>query len=82
MDSRRHETADRMRDMPGLAYASLTDDPLVPMLVCFNSEPVGEIHKDVPGAVLNWHARAYNAGGLLPAARIAADSLVWRGGEL
>lgn len=85
----RQAAAERLRRMPGLAYASMTDDPLGPMLVTYQGEPVGEIHKSAPGAVQNWHAQAYNADGELGqvtgpflTARLAADSLIREGGEL
>lgn len=67
----------------GLAYASLTDDQLGPMLVTYQHKPIGELHTTSPSALHNWHARRYREDGSLSdptgpygTARAAAASLI------
>jgi len=67
----------------GLAYASLTDDQLGPMLVTYQHEPIGELHTTSPSALHDWHARRYLEDGSLSeptgpygTARAAAASLI------
>jgi hypothetical protein len=66
-----------------LAYASLTDDQLGPMLVTYQHKPIGEVHTTSPSALRDWHARAYLPDGSLGEsdgpylnARAAAASLI------
>lgn len=66
-----------------LAYASLTDDQLGPMLVTYHHKPLGEVHTTSPSALKDWYAQPYLADGSLGAssgpyvnARAAAASLI------
>lgn len=66
-----------------LAYASLTDDQLGPMLVTYQHKPLGEVHTTSPSALKDWYAQPYLADGSLGAddgpyvnARAAAASLI------
>jgi hypothetical protein len=66
-----------------LAYASLTDDQLGPMLVTYQHQPIGEVHTTSPSALRDWHSRAYLPDGTLGEihgpyvnARAAAASLI------
>jgi hypothetical protein len=67
----------------GLAYASLTDDQLGPMLVTYQHQPIGELHTTSPSALRDWHAQAYRSDGSLGessgpyvTARAAAAALI------
>jgi hypothetical protein len=66
-----------------LAYASLTDDQLGPMLVTYQHKPIGEVHTGSPSALKDWYAQPYQDDGSLGAssgpyvnARAAAASLI------
>lgn len=66
-----------------LAYASLTDDQLGPMLVTYHHKPIGEVHTTSPSALRDWYARPYRQDGSLGAAsgpymnaRAAAASMI------
>lgn len=66
-----------------LAYASLTDDQLGPMLVTYRHEPIGELHTTSPSALQDWYAQPYTEDGSLGknrgpfgTARAAAASLI------
>lgn len=66
-----------------LAYASLTDDQLGPMLVTYQHKPIGEVHTTSPSALKDWYAQPYQEDGSLGAssgpfvnARVAAASLI------
>lgn len=66
-----------------LAYASLGDDQLGPMLVTYRHKPIGEVHTESPSALKDWYARPYRADGSLGEsdgpyvnARAAAASLI------
>jgi len=83
----RQEVAVKLCKRDGLAYASLTDDQLGPMLVTYQHRPIGELHTTSPSALHDWHARPYTEDGTLGAstgpygtARAAAASLI-RGRE-
>ena len=83
MQLARARTAARLRKKEGLAYASLTDDQLGPMLVTYRHEPIGELHTTSPSALHDWHARRYLEDGSLGeptgpygTARAAAASLI------
>lgn len=67
----------------GLAFASLTEDRLGPMLVTYQHQPIGELHTTSPSAFHDWHARRYLEDGSLSdptgpygTARAAAASLI------
>lgn len=49
----------------GLAYASLTEDRLGPMLVTYQHKPIGEVYTTSPSALRDWHAQAYLPDGTL-----------------
>lgn len=79
----RQELAEELCKKEGLAYASLTDDQLGPMLVTYRHKPLGEVHTTSPSALKDWHARPYLADGSLGEehgpyvnARAAAASLI------
>lgn len=66
-----------------LAYASLADDQLGPMLVTYQHKPIGEVHTESPSALKDWYAQPYRADGSLGEsdgpyvnARAAAASLI------
>jgi len=66
-----------------LAYASLTESQLGPMLVTYRHKPIGELHTTSPSALHDWHARRYLEDGSLSdptgpygTARAAAASLI------
>ncbi|MET8585769.1 hypothetical protein ABZX39_33600 [Streptomyces collinus] len=66
-----------------LAYASLTEDQLGPMLVTYQHRPLGEVHTTSPSALKDWYAQPYLPDGSLGAsdgpyvnARAAAASLI------
>lgn len=68
-----------------LAYASLTEDQLGPMLVTYQHKPLGEVHTTSPSALRDWHARSYREDGSLgeptgpyTTARAAAASMIPR----
>lgn len=61
----RQELTAKLCEKEGLAYASLTDDQLGPMLVTHQHKPIGEIHTTSPSALKDWHARPYAADGSL-----------------
>lgn len=69
----------------GLAYASLTEGRVGPMLVTYRHKPIGELHTTSPSALHDWHARRYLEDGSLSdptgpygTARAAAASLIPR----
>lgn len=79
----RQEVAAKLCKKEGLAYASLTDDQVGPMLVTYRHEPIGELHTTSPSALHDWHARRYLEDGSLGeptgpygTARAAAASLI------
>lgn len=83
----RQEVAAKLCEKEGLAYASLTDDQLGPMLVTYQHKPIGELHTTSPSALHDWHARRYLEDGSLSdptgpygTARAAAASLIPRRG--
>lgn len=61
----RQELAAKLCEKEGLAYASLTDNQLGPMLVTYQHKPLGEIHTTSPSALKDWHARPYLPDGSL-----------------
>lgn len=80
---KRQELAAKLCEKEGLAYASLTDDQLGPMLVTYQHKPIGELHTTSPSALQSWHARPYKADGRLGesagpyvTARAAAAALI------
>ena len=81
----RQELAAELCKKEGLAYASLTEDQLGPMLVTYQHKPIGELHTTSPSALHDWHARRYLEDGSLSApsgpyttARAAAASMIPR----
>lgn len=79
----RQELMESLCKKEGLAYASLTEDRLGPMLVTYQHKPIGELHTTSPSALHNWHARRYLEDGSLSepsepygTARAAAASLI------
>ena len=79
----RQELAAELCKKEGLAYASLTEDQLGPMLVTYQHKPIGELHTTSPSALHDWHARRYLEDGSLSdptgpygTARAAAASLI------
>jgi len=81
----RHELTAELCEKEGLAYASLTDNQLGPMLVTYRHKPIGELHTTSPSALHDWHARRYLEDGSLSdptgpygTARAAAASLIQR----
>jgi hypothetical protein len=79
----RQELVEALCRKEGLAYASLTDDQLGPMLVTYQHKPLGEVHTTSPSALRDWHAQAYLTDGTLGDshgpyvnARAAAASLI------
>jgi hypothetical protein len=79
----RQEVAAKLCEHDRLAYASLTDDHLGPMLVTYQHQPIGEVHTTSPSALKDWHARPYLPDGTLGEehgpyvnARAAAASLI------
>ena len=79
----RQEVAVKLCKRDGLAYASLTDDQLGPMLVTYQHAPIGELHTTSPSALQDWYAQPYAEDGSLGAstgpygtARAAAASLI------
>ncbi|MEV5915737.1 hypothetical protein AB0M00_43505 [Streptomyces chartreusis] len=81
----RQELVAKLCEKEGLAFASLTEDQLGPMLVTYEHKPVGELHTTSPSALHNWHARRYREDGSLSdptgpygTARAAAASLIPR----
>jgi|tagenome__1003787_1003787.scaffolds.fasta_scaffold20563810_2 hypothetical protein len=86
-DLNRQEVAAKLCRKEGLAYASLTDDQLGPMLVTYRHKPIGEMHTTSPSALQDWYAQPYAEDGSLGGstgpygtARAAAASLI-RGPE-
>lgn len=84
-DLKRQELVAKLCERGGLAYASLTDDQLGPMLVTYQHKPIGELHTTSPSALHDWHARRYLQNGSLSdptgpygTARAAAASLIPR----
>jgi hypothetical protein len=61
----RQELAASLCEKEGLAYASLTDDRLGPMLVTYRHKPIGEVHTTSPSALRDWYARPYLGEGRL-----------------
>lgn len=81
----RRELTAKLCEQKGLAYASLTDNQLGPMLVTYQHKPIGELHTTSPSALHDWHARRYLEDGSLSdpsgpygTARAAAASLIPR----
>ncbi|HEX5567113.1 MAG TPA: hypothetical protein VFY14_09360 [Streptomyces sp.] len=79
----RQELTAKLCEHDRLAYASLTDDQLGPMLVTYQHKPIGEVHTESPSALKDWYAQPYRDGGSLGAssgpyvnARAAAASLI------
>lgn len=79
----RQEVAAELCKKEGLAYASLTESQLGPMLVTYRHQPIGELHTTSPSALQDWHARRYLEDGSLSeptgpygTARAAAASLI------
>jgi hypothetical protein len=79
----RQELVAKLCEHDRLAYASLTDDQLGPMLVTYQHKPIGEVHTTSPSALRDWHARPYLPDGSLGEAkgpyvnaRAAAASLI------
>jgi len=79
----RQELAAELCKKEGLAYASLTDDQLGPMLVTYRHKPIGELHTTSPSALQDWYAQPYTEDGSLGeskgpygTARAAAASLI------
>jgi hypothetical protein len=82
-DLDRQELVAKLCEKGGLAYASLTDDRLGPMIVTYQHKPIGEVHTTSPSALHEWHAQAYLPDGTLGDihgpyvnARAAAASLI------
>jgi hypothetical protein len=81
----RQELMESLCKKEGLAYASLTEDRVGPMLVTYRHKPIGELHTTSPSALHDWHARRYLEDGSLSdptgpygTARAAAASLIPR----
>ncbi|NUS25058.1 MAG: hypothetical protein HOV92_12660 [Streptomyces sp.] len=79
----RQELVEALCRKEGLAYASLTEDQLGPMLVTYRHKPLGQVHTTSPSALRDWHAQAYLPDGTLGEshgpyvnARAAAASLI------
>ncbi|MFD6725750.1 hypothetical protein ACWHA6_37790 [Streptomyces anthocyanicus] len=79
----RQELLAKLCEQGRLAYASLTDDNLGPMLVTYRHRPVGEVYTESPSGLRDWYAQPYGEhGGLGPkrgpfvTARAAAASLI------
>lgn len=79
----RQELATKLCEHERLAYASLTDDQLGPMLVTYQHKPLGEVHTTSPSALKDWYAQPYQEDGSLGDrsgpyvnARAAAASLI------
>lgn len=79
----RQELLAKLCEHDRLAYASLSDDQLGPMLVTYQHRPIGEVRTESPSALRNWYAQPYNEDGTLGAktgpfvtARAAAASLI------
>ena len=79
----RQELVAELCKKEGLAYASLTEDQLGPMLVTYRHKPLGQVHTTSPSALKDWHARPYLADGSLGEehgpyvnARAAAASMI------
>lgn len=49
----------------GLAYASMTEDRLGPMLVTYQHKPIGQTHTTSPSALKDWYAQPYLKDGSL-----------------
>jgi len=83
-DLHRQKVVAKLCEHDRLAYASLTDDQLGPMLVTYRHKPIGELHTTSPSALHDWHARPYLPDGTLGegtgktygTARAAAASLI------
>lgn len=83
VDLDRQQLVTELCKKEGLAYASLTEDQLGPMLVTYRHKPIGELHTTSPSALHDWHARRYLEDGSLSqptgpygTARAAAASLI------
>lgn len=81
----RLEITAKLCEKAGLAYASLTEDQLGPMLVTYQHKPLGQLHTTSPSALHDWHARRYLRDGSLSdptgpygTARAAAASMLPR----
>ena len=61
----RQELAIKLCEQERLAYASLTDDQLGPMLVTYQHKPLGEVHTTSPSALKDWYAQPYLPDGSL-----------------
>ena len=79
----RQELVAELCKKENLAYASLTEDQLGPMLVTYQHQPLGEVHTTSPSALKDWYARPYLPDGKLGAsggpyvnARAAAASMI------
>jgi hypothetical protein len=79
----RQELIAKLCEHERLAYASLTEDQLGPMLVTYQHQPLGEVHTTSPSALQDWYAQPYQDDGSLGAssgpfttARAAAASLI------
>jgi hypothetical protein len=79
----RQEVAAKLCEHDRLAYASLTEDQLGPMLVTYQHKPIGEVHTTSPSALKDWYAQPYRDDGALGDsrgpyvnARAAAASLI------
>jgi hypothetical protein len=79
----RQKLTAKLCEQEGLAYASLTDDRLGPMLVTYQHRPIGQVRTTSPSALKDWHARPYLPDGSLGEeqgsyvnARAAAASLI------
>lgn len=83
-DLDRRQLVAKLCEKDGLAFASLTDDQLGPMLVTYQHKPIGELHTTSPSALHDWHARPYlpdgslgeETGASFGTARAAAASLI------
>ncbi|RIH58192.1 hypothetical protein D3C59_36755 [Streptomyces sp. SHP22-7] len=61
----RQELLVKLCEHDRLAYASLTDDQLGPMLVTYQHRPIGEVHTESPSALKSWYAQPYDEDGKL-----------------
>jgi hypothetical protein len=82
-DLDRQQLAEALCRDEGLAYASLTEDRLGPMLVAYRHEVLGQTRTTSPSALKDWYAQAYLPDGSLGEshgpyvnARAAAASLI------
>jgi hypothetical protein len=79
----RQQVTAKLCEHERLAYASLTEDQLGPMLVTYQHKPLGEVHTTSSSALQDWYAQPYlpdgslgDSSGPYMNARAAAASLI------